>query len=177
MDDQFEETLKENCLYRGKILNLRVDDVRLSNGAAAKREYVEHRGGAAVLAVKDGEAYFVRQYRYAYRESLIEIPAGKLEAGEDPMRAAARELEEETGLKAKSITPFGVIYPSPGYTNEKLYIFLATDLEEGQAHPDEDEFLRCIKMPIDSALKMIDSGEMTDAKTCYALLRYARSLK
>lgn len=175
MDEKLiEKEVKANKLYDGRIINLRVDDVLLPDGKPAKREYVEHRGGAAILAI-DGEGfvYLVRQFRYPYRETLLEIPAGKLEAGEDPVVTAARELAEETGLVADSITPYGVIYPSPGYTNEKLYIYFASGLRQSEAHPDADEFLNVVRVPFEQALQGVIGGEIKDGKTCYAILKCA----
>ena len=114
-----ERTVKKNYVYEGKILKLRCDDAVLPDGRACKREVVEHSGGACVLCVKDGKVALVKQYRYAYGESIYEIPAGKLNAKEDPLVAARRELEEETGLCAKELELLFVLYPTPGYTDEK----------------------------------------------------------
>ena len=176
-DELIEKQLLSRTLFEGRVINLRLDDVLLPNGKTSSREYVEHRGGAAVLAVdNDGYVYFVRQFRYPYREVLLEIPAGKLEKGEKPAVAAARELEEETGLVAATLQPYGVVYPSPGYTNEKLYIFKAEGASLAAAHPDEDEFLRLVRMPFADALDMALSGKIPDAKTCYAILKYAVEL-
>jgi ADP-ribose pyrophosphatase len=108
---------------KGKILNLRCDDAELPDGKPCSREFIEHGGGACVLYVKDGKVLLVRQFRYAYGESIYEIPAGKLEQGENPIFAAARELEEEAGIKAKELQLLYVVYPTPGYTNEKIYIY------------------------------------------------------
>lgn len=167
-----EKEIKKNVIYSGKILTLRVDDIMTPDGKNAKREYVEHRGGAGILAVDEEEhVYLVRQYRYAYREELLEIPAGELEEGEPPMVTATRELEEETGLSG-NIMEFGLLYPTPGYTNEPLYIFLATDLKKKDAHLDEGEFLDVIRMPFAKAYEMVISGEIKDGKTCYAILKY-----
>lgn len=179
MDEKLiEREVKANTLYSGRIINLRVDDVALPDGTLSKREYVEHRGGAAVLAIdEDNFAYLVEQYRYPYREVTLEIPAGKLEAGETPDVTVARELEEETGLHAENITPFGVIYPTPGYTNEKLHIFLATGLKYVGEHPDGDEFLHVLRMPFSKAYEKTLCGELKDAKTCYAILKYAALCK
>lgn len=172
--DLIEKQLEAHTLYEGKILKLRVDDVLLPDGSQAKREYVSHRGGAAILAIdKQNCVYLVRQYRYAYRQVVEEIPAGKLEEGEDAIVTAARELEEEIGRVAEHIEPLGLIYPTPGYTNEHLYIFLATGLKNTKPHLDEGEFLNVIKLPFEQALKRVVSGEIRDAKTCFALLKYA----
>lgn len=169
-----EKELGSKTVYDGRILKLRLDDVLLSDGTHSKREYVEHRGGAAALPVDDdGYVYLVEQFRYPYREVTAEIPAGKLEKDEDPMLAAARELEEETGLKAEEISPCGVIYPSPGYTNEKLYIYVAKGLSYVGEHPDRDEFLHVVRMPFSAALQHVLRGEIRDGKTCFALLKTA----
>ena len=167
-----EKEVNKNVVYSCKILTLRVDDIITPDGKSAKREYVEHRGGAGILAVDEDEyVYLVRQYRYAYREELLEIPAGKLEIGEAPIVTASRELEEETGLSG-SVREFGLLYPTPGYTNEPLYIFIATDLKKVGAHLDEGEFLDVIRMPFREAYDMVLKGEIKDGKTCYAILKY-----
>ncbi len=171
--DLEEKELKANYVYQGKILNLRVDDVVLSSGETAKREYVEHIGGAGVLAVdEDGFIYLVRQYRYAYRAETLEIPAGKLEKGEKPIVTATRELLEETGLEGV-IEDFGLLYPTPGYTSEPLYIFLATSLKKKEMHLDDGEYLSLERISFIDALKKVLDGEIKDAKTCYAILKYA----
>lgn len=167
-----EKEIKANVVYKGKILNLRVDDILTPDGCPAKREYVEHRGGAGILAIdNEGYVYLVRQYRYAYREELLEIPAGKLEVGEAPIITATRELEEETGLKGK-IADFGLLYPTPGYTNEPLYVFLATDLEKVERHLDEGEFLDVVCIPFREAYDKVMRGELRDGKTVFAILKY-----
>jgi len=172
--DLVERTLKANTLYSGKIISLNVDDVALPDGRSAKREYVRHSGGAAILAVDgEGYVYLARQYRYACREVVVEIPAGKLEKGESAATAAARELEEEIGIIADEIVPYGVLYPTPGYTDELLHIFLAKGLKNGIKHLDDEEFLNAERLPFAEALRMVLRGEIKDAKTCYAVLRYA----
>ncbi|MCM1305854.1 MAG: NUDIX hydrolase [Bacteroides sp.] len=163
-----------HVLYEGWIISLRVDDVTLPDGRDAKREYVSHRGGAAVLAVDDEEyVYLVRQFRYPYREELVEIPAGKLEEGEEAIYTARRELDEEIGMTAEEILPFGVIYPTPGYTDEHLHIFLAKGLKKTHMHLDDGEFLRVERVPYKTVLSQVLSGEIKDGKTCYAILKYA----
>lgn len=169
-----EETIEQNYIYKGKIVNLRRDSVRLPDGSTSMREIVEHPGGAAVLCVKEGKVALVRQYRYAYGEEILEIPAGKLSLGEDPVLAAARELGEETGLIAEELVPLFVLYPTPGYTNEKIYIYEACGLRMGKQHLDEGEFLGVEYIPLDEAYRMIESGEIRDAKTIVALLQYKK---
>lgn len=170
-----EETVNKNYVYRGKILSLRCDDARLPDGKPCKREIVEHSGGAAVLCVKNGKIALVKQFRYAYGEELYEIPAGKLNAGEDPRQAAARELEEETGLFAAEMEPLLVLYPSPGYTDEKIYIYLAENAEERAQRLDEGEFLSTEFLPTERVEEMIFCGEIRDAKTVAAVLNYRLS--
>lgn len=165
-----EETVEKKYVYRGKILNLRCDDARLPDGKPCKREIVEHSGGAAVLCVREGKIALVRQFRYAYGEELWEIPAGKLERGEDPAAAAARELSEETGLAAEEMVPILTLFPSPGYTDEKIYIFEAKGISEGRQHLDEGEFLRVEYVPVARVKEMIERGEICDAKTVAAVL-------
>ena len=170
--DYIEKTVKKNYVYKGKILNLRCDDALLFDGAPCKREIVEHSGGACVLYVEEDKALFVRQYRYAYGESVLEIPAGKLEAGEDPKAAALRELEEETGVRCASAELLFVMYPTPGYTNEKIYIYLAKAGERGKRNLDEGEHLDCLWIDLAKAKAMLESGEIKDGKTIVALQAY-----
>lgn len=167
-----EKTVKKKYVYKGKILNLRVDDALLENGAPCQREIVEHSGGACVLYVENDNVLFVKQYRYAYGESIYEIPAGKLIAGENPKIAAARELEEETGIKASSLELLYELYPTPGYTNERIYVYRAFKGEQGRAHLDEGEFLDVEWLPIAQVKEMLKKGEIKDAKTVVALQAY-----
>ena len=175
--DYIEKEVQKNYIYRGKIINLRCDDALLPNGQPCKREIIEHSGGSCVLYVEDGKILLVRQYRYAYGESLYEIPAGKLEKGEDPILAAARELEEEAGVKAKELKLLYMIYPTPGYTNEKIYIYRAYGGEKVSAHLDEDEFLEAEYIPVETVKEMLKNGEIRDAKTIIALQAYFLSEK
>ena len=171
-----EKTVKKNYIYQGKILNLRVDDALLEDGTNCKREIVEHSGGACVLYVENGNVLFVKQYRYAYGETVCEIPAGKLNAGEDPKKAAARELEEETGVKAARLELLYEIYPTPGYTNERIYIYQAFDGKYTQTHLDEGEFLDVEWIPLERVKEMLKRGEIKDAKTIIALQAYLLGL-
>lgn len=170
--DYIEKTVQENYIYHGKIINLRCDDALLPNGQPCKREIIEHPGGSCVVYVEDGKVLLVRQYRYAYGESLYEIPAGKLEKEEDPILAAARELEEEAGVKARELQLLFVCYPTPGYTNEKIYIYRALGGEKVAAHLDEDEFLETAYIPVEQVKEMLKNGEIRDAKTIIALQAY-----
>ena len=170
--DLKERTVKVNYVYRGKIVNLRCDEAALPDGRPCKREMVEHPGGASVLCVYEGKVALVRQFRYAYQEELLEIPAGKLEKGEDPMLAAKRELEEETGLIAGELKPLFTLYPTPGYTNEKIYIYEALGVTSGKQHLDEGEFLNVVFLPVEEVARMIERGEIRDAKTIVAVQCY-----
>lgn len=172
-----EETLKKNIIYKGRVLNFGVDDVLLPNENKATREYVEHPGGAAVLAIHDGFIYLVEQYRYPFKENLLEIPAGKLDKNEDPKCAAIRELNEELGLKAKEIIHLGNIYPSVGYTNEIIYLYYASEFETNKQNLDEDEFINIKKISINEFDTLIKENKIKDAKTISAYLIYKNYFK
>ncbi len=167
-----EETLKEHVLFEGRIIRVRCDEVLLPDGTTSTREVVDHPGGACVLCVHGGKVVLVKQFRYAYREELYEIPAGKLERGEDPMLAAKRELEEETGLVADRLVHLFTMYPTPGYCNEKIYIYRADGVSAGKKHLDEGEFLDVAEIPLEEAYAMIGDGRIRDAKTVIALQQY-----
>lgn len=166
-----EKKLKSKTVYDGKILKLEVDEVELPDGAISYRECVRHSGGAAVLLIKDNKALLVRQFRYVYGKPLYEIPAGKLNKGEDPEDAAARELEEETGYRAK-LSHLLDIYPTPGYTDEIIHIYFGEKFEVAEQKLDEGEFLNYCFIDIETILKMIESGEICDAKTVAAIYKY-----
>ncbi len=170
--EYIEKTVQKKYVYEGKILSLRCDDAILPDGKPCKREIIEHSGGACVLYVKENRVLLVRQYRYAYGESIYEIPAGKLEKGEAPAKAAARELEEEAGVCAKELRLLYVVYPTPGYTNEKIYVYEAIEGEEVARHLDEGEFLDVEYLPLDEVKEMLKRGEIRDAKTIIALQAY-----
>ena len=167
------ETAKDKrYVYRGKIINVRRDEVVFPNGNESSREVVEHRGAVAVAAVdSEGYIYLVRQFRYAFGEELLEIPAGKLEEGEESahLEAAIRELREETGLKADEMDYLGVIYPSVGMLTERIYLYLARGLTQDEMDLDEDEFLNVERIPVGELEKMARRGEIRDAKTLCAL--------
>lgn len=165
-----EKTIKENYLYSGKILNLKKDEVELPDGKTAVREMVEHSGGSAILCEKDGKILLVKQFRYPYKEVIYEIPAGKLNPGEDPSETAIRELEEEGGVKAERVVKMFDVYPTPAYTNEIIRIYKAEGIKETKIHLDEDEFLTSVWVDKNQIKKMIDCGEIKDAKTLIALL-------
>lgn len=176
--DFFEKQLSSEQLYKGKILSLYKDSVELSDGKQSMREYVKHSGGASVLAVDEQEnIYLVSQFRYPYREQILEIPAGKREYGEDPELCAIRELKEEAGLIAGNIELISVVYPTPAYTDEKIYVYLAKDLTSTQAKLDEGEFLNVIKIPFSEAYNMALQGKIHDSKTLIAIYYYASEYK
>ena len=167
-----EITVERKEIYSGKILKLRCDRVRLPDGGEAPREVVEHGGAVCVLPVSgEGRALLVRQFRYPAGEELLEAPAGRLEAGEDPLEAAKRELCEETGCTAENWTGLGFIYPTAGYSTERIYLYLACGLKRGEAHPDEGEFLQPEEIELGKLWDMAANGEITDGKTVCAVFR------
>ncbi len=170
-----EKTLEQNYIYRGKILDFHVDKAELENGRVVTRECVDHRGGVCIAALTEqNELYFVRQYRYPYHEVVLELPAGKLEAGEDPLEAGKRELREETGVVGSRYAELGKLYPSPGYTNEIIYLYACRVSGRGKNNLDEGEFLEAEKIPLEKAAAMVMSGEITDGKTQALVLKAAR---
>lgn len=182
-NEAFEESeLSETMVstrkaFDGRVFSVEIAEVLLSDGCVATREIVRHNGGAAIVPLDDeGNVYMVRQYRCPFQQNLLEIPAGKLEADEDPLECAVRELKEETGLQSSDVESLGVIYPTPGYCSEKLFLFLATGLLPGESNPDKGEFLNVHRVPIRVLLEKIDAGEISDAKTIVALLKTARRL-
>ena len=172
-----EKTLTSREVYRGRILRVREDTVRLPNGKTAEREVAEHPGGVGILALDGGDVLLVRQYRYAFSRVLTEIPAGKREPGEEPFVTAQRELREEIGATAGKWTELGALIASPGCYGEVLYLYMAQELTFGDTHPDEDEFLDVLRMPFDQAVEQCMRGELTDAKTVAALLKAKILLK
>jgi ADP-ribose pyrophosphatase len=174
----FEKTLSSKEIFDGKVIRVCHDSVELENGETALREVVYHNGGVCVLPLTDsGEVIFVKQFRYPYKEEVLELPAGKLNLGEDPFESAVRELKEETGAEAKKYTPLGRLYPSPGYCGEIITMYLAEELSFGEQNLDEDEFLDTVKIPFEKAVEMVLAGEIPDAKTQTALLKAKLVLK
>ncbi|MEL4105501.1 NUDIX hydrolase [Oscillospiraceae bacterium WX1] len=168
----FEEPLSSKIVFRGRIVSVRDDMARLQNGKEAHREVVEHPGGVAIVPLlHDNSVLMVRQYRFCMSEELLEIPAGKLEYGEDPLECAIRELSEETGCRAEKMIYFGPIYPSPGFSQEILHIYLATGLVRGEMHPDEDEFLSVETIALEALIAQIMAGAIKDAKTIIGLMK------
>ena len=170
-----KETQKSSrYVYKGRIINLRLDCAELPNGKSADREVIEHPGGVGVLPVdQNGDCLLVRQFRYPYMEETLEIPAGKRDkdGDSDPLSCGKRELKEETGAAAENYISLGTLYPSPGYTDEVIYMYLATGLSFGEAQPDEDEFINLCRIPLEEAVKMVMNGEIPDSKTQAAILK------
>ena len=170
--DLTEKTVDSREVFKGRIIRVRLDTVRLPNGKKSTREVVEHPGGVAILAIdSEDRVLLVRQYRYPFERVLTEIPAGKREPGEPPFITAQRELQEEVGVTADTWTELGTLIPSPGCYGETLYLYMAQDLHFGATHPDEDEFLEPLRVPLDEAVRQCMDGTLTDAKTVAAILK------
>lgn len=167
-----EKTLTSECVYDGKIMTVERNEVELADGTQSFREVVRHSGGVVILALKDSETILmVKQFRYPIAETVFELPAGKLEKGEDPDEACKRELEEETGYRAEKWTSLGYINTSPGFCDEKLYLYMAENLYFIGEHPDEGEIISAVEMKISDVKNKVNSGEINDAKTLCAILR------
>jgi ADP-ribose pyrophosphatase len=171
--DQVEKTISSEMIFKGRVLSLRIDQVRVPNGNQAEREIVEHPGGVTILALNDeGKILMVEQFRKPAEESLLELPAGKLETDENPENCAGRELIEETGFQAAKIEPLFSFYTSPGYSEEYLHLFLATDLREVGTDPDENEIIINHQIDKKNIIPLIKSGRIKDSKTIIGLLYY-----
>ena len=166
-----EKTIESELIFDGRVVKLYKDTIELPTGKQSFREVVKHAGGVVILAVKDDKILLVKQFRYPFKEIMYELPAGKLEAGEDPFEAAKRELEEETGYCADKWTNLGYVCTSPGYSDEKLYLYKAEDLKFTHCHPDDGEIIQAFEYKYDDVLKMINNGQINDAKTLCALLK------
>lgn len=166
-----EKTINSQLIFDGRVVKLYKDKIELPTGQESYREVVKHSGGVVIFAKKEDKVLLVKQFRYPMKEVLYELPAGKLEIGEDPFEAAKRELEEETGYCANKWTDLGYVYTSPGYSDEKLYLYMAEDLKFTHCHPDEGEILQALEYSYEDVLKMIANGEINDAKTLCAIMR------
>ncbi|MGM9647986.1 MAG: NUDIX hydrolase [Eubacteriales bacterium] len=179
MENQlYEKELSREYPFRGKIFDVAVCRAELPDGTAVRRDVVCHSGGVCVLPLdENGMVTMVRQYRYGVGTVTLEIPAGKLEVGEDPLEAVMRELSEETGYTADEIIPLHIDYSSPAILSEVIYIYLARGLHGGKQHLDEDEFLETRRYPLSELVEMVMAGEIADGKTQIAILKAARMLE
>lgn len=167
-----EKTIEKEVVFEGRIITVRKDKAELGDGSIAPRELVIHSGGVCVVPLTDdNKVIMVRQFRYAFGEPLLEIPAGKLEKGEDPFEAGKREFKEETGGVAEEYISLGEIYPSPGYTNEIIRLYAAKNITFEEQNLDDDEFLQVCQISFDELIRRIMSGEIKDAKTIAAAFK------
>jgi ADP-ribose pyrophosphatase len=176
--DFTEKKITSRTAFRGRLLQVNEDEVRLPDGSQARREYVLHPGAAIILPLfDDGSVLLERQFRYPIGSHCYELPAGKLEPGEPPLETAQRELLEETGYAATEWRELGRVHPCVGYSNEQINFFLARKLEFRGANPDEGEFLETLRVPLAEGLDWIRRGRVTDAKTIFGLLWAEKILK
>ena len=173
--NQQEKTVSTRRIHEGRIINLREDVVLLPSGRQAKREIVEHHGAVCIVPVlSDGRVVLVRQWRHPAEDALLEVPAGGLEKGEEPLEAARRELIEECGYRTGRITPLYTAFLAPGYSTELMYAYVAEDLAEGETDPDEDENVVVEIYPLNELMAMIYDGQIRDSKTICGLLALHR---
>lgn len=172
--EHFEKTLSSEEIFSGKVINVVRDTVLLENGASSVREVVRHRGAAAIMAVDEaGRGFFVRQFRYAVGQALLEVPAGKIDEGETPLCCAKRELSEECGVAAEKWTELGPFVSSPGFCDEVIWLFLAENLSAAKQSLDDDEFLDVIKIPLSEAKELVLKNAVPDGKTQALVLKAA----
>ena len=177
MNDEMliEKQISSRNVFDGVLLHVYKDEIELPNGNEAVREYIKHQGAVCVVPVTDEmEVIAVKQYRYPIGRVTIEIPAGKLDAGEEPLTAAKRELSEETGVECADIEYIGGLYPSVAYTDEIIHMYVAKNLVFGEAHTDDDEFLNVVKIPLKEFVNMVMDGKIQDSKTMAAILKVGR---
>lgn len=173
----FEKTLSSQNVFDGTVLHITLDEVELPDGEKSKREVVNHQGGVAVAALDDdNNLFFVKQFRYPYKEVVLELPAGKLEKGSTPLENGKRELLEETGAQGYSYISLGQVYPSPGYTSEIIHLYACKVQSEGESRPDDGEFLNVEKIPLNKAVEMVLNNQIPDSKTQIAVLKTAMLL-
>ncbi|MGN0487838.1 MAG: NUDIX domain-containing protein [Ruminococcus sp.] len=172
MNKLFEKTLNSKTVFDGRVLHILVDEVELPNGETSKREVVVHQGGVCVAALdENNNLFFVRQFRYPYKEVVLELPAGKLEMGQTPLENGKRELLEETGCVGYNFTSLGQLYPSPGYTGEIIHLYACRVKSQGEQCPDADEFLEIEKIPMAKAVEMVLNNQLPDAKSQVLILK------
>lgn len=166
------ELLSTRDIFKGRVVDLSVDQVRMPNGKSTELEVIRHPGAAAMVPLTDsGEVLLVRQYRYATGGWLVEVPAGKLDEGEAPEVCAARELEEEVGMKPAELLPLGWIWTTPGFTDERIWLYLCRGLSPAQQNLEDDEVLTVESRSLPEAIEMVHRGEICDGKSVCALLR------
>ena len=166
-----ETKISSEQKFSGRLIDLYLDQVELPNGEMTTREWIDHPGAVCLIPIlPDGKICLIRQFRYGPREEFIEIPAGKLDAGEAPLDCAYRELEEETGYRTNKLTFLTNIHPAIGFSNEKMWMYLAEELELSKKKLDEDEFLELLPTPLNKALEWVFSGKITDVKTIIGIM-------
>lgn len=173
-----EKKISSEPIFDGVLLHVRKDEVELPNGNRAPREWIEHPGASAVIPLlPDNQIILVRQFRYPVGQVTLEVPAGKLDKpAEDPIECAKRELSEETGYTAGKIWKLTTIATTVGFSNEFIHLYAATDLTAGKIHPDSDEFINVVKLPLTAALQMVESGKIFDAKSAISILLLAKQV-
>jgi ADP-ribose pyrophosphatase len=177
MSDLKEHKITSNQIFSGKLIDLYLDNVRLPNGKKSTREWLDHPGAVCLVPIlNNGDILLIRQFRYGPRQEFIEIPAGKIDKNEKPLECGFRELEEETGYKSNKLTFLTNIHPAIGFSNEKMWMYLAEELELSERKLDEDEFLELLPTPLNMALKWVFSGKITDVKTIIGIL-WVKELK
>ena len=172
MDKFIEKTLSSEKIFTGRVISLQVDEVELPNGKTSKRELIKHPGAVAIIALTpENKLVLVEQYRKALEKSIVEVPAGKLEKGEEPLTSAERELEEETGYECEKMEHLISFYTAPGFCDELVHVFLAHNIskKENAAGLDEDEFVELLELTLEEAEQLMDEGKICDAKTAYAV--------
>jgi len=173
-----EKTISKQEIFNGQVVKLTLHNIELPDGRKSTREVINHPGGVAILAIDEQDrVYLVKQYRKPLEKEILEIPAGKLNPGEDPFLCAQRELKEETGLTATRWDKIAAYYTTPGFTDEVLHVYIAQELAVGTACPDEDEILSLIVMPIAEAIQLVKDGEICDGKSIIALQYLALARK
>lgn len=178
MKNLTEKTISSKMIYEGGMVSLKVDKVELPNGKVSTRDIVMHQGSVGVIAfTDDNRILMVRQFRKPLDKVILEIPAGRLEKGEEPQVCASRELEEETGYRAENIEHLISFYTSPGYTNELKHLYKATGLSLGQVNLDEDEFVALEKLTYEECLKGIETGDICDVKTMFAIHLWEKEIR
>lgn len=173
-----EKKISSEEIFKGHLLHVFKDEVELPNGNTATREWIKHPGASSIIPLlPDNQIILVRQYRYPVAQVTLEVPAGKLDkAGEDPLICARRELSEETGYTAGKIWKLTTIATTVGFSNEVIHLYAASDLTPGKIHPDEDEFINTVKMPLTAALQLVETGKIIDSKSIISILLLAKQI-